>query len=879
MSNKTEFGIKIWNISAGSIFEVNQGTREKLHVKKAMFVNSLLLDYLMENGLTIVGGSYTRDVIGVDFDYGAHNAKDEIKKIQRIISQHQDDVEYVKTLEEKLEFVKAHEDLYVSKTSNELREDFYRDGISITYYKHAANGRRVPDETIHYRYWYRSTGKAKAGKTVFIRDELYDVAIDFIRMGIKLPDKNAKIVEMSAYSALIGSGIVGYVDLQPENILILKDVDSYFRTNVVSVETDENKECILKHLNDYEVKNTLWDGMALIDERIFPKRLKWLKEEGEYVEPEGFVLLRQHMFKACAFNTNIQMFFKDYYKDAYETAEIEDMFGIKHRAKDIKLITTDNAVKWIKFGVSYEYWCDYIHKTTGDRFGVVKTSHPSKFGKYQKTSYQMINTLSMDIMPSVAESSVNYINQLKTDDKVYLKYLADNKNFSNDYEVLLALVEQDPEFIKSEYFRYRRANIISEYVKKFKLGKTLQNAENLTICFSPYALLLYTVGEDIEKDETLCPDEDAVQVYTKRFACGEMLAGFRNPHCSQNNILALQNVRHPLMEKYFNFDGCTMAVNARHTDVQDRASGEDADGDTNYVTNEPNMVAHAYYCYKRYPTIVNNVAKSSKSYDNTPEDFAKIDNALKKCQANIGETANNAQLSLTYGFNFDDVLYEDVACIFSTLSQIAIDSAKREFDVDVSKEIVRLKNVINVKGNGIPKFYAAVQKVKGNVEVDKIHAKTNYNLKCPVNYLFDVKVAMKRTAKDTRKMEDFFVKYKLAEDRRKCKKVEELIQKYSIRLTDYSSEQSTEDDSTESLVFENDFDELIRDIRQTYISKNYLGLMSWLIDRAFCITSGAKRKQSVCSSSTKYNLPLLMNTLYKVSPSCFLQVWSKNLQS
>ncbi|MCQ2077505.1 MAG: hypothetical protein MJZ20_10880, partial [Bacteroidaceae bacterium] len=300
--------------------------------------------------------------------------------------------------------------------------------------------------------------------------------------------------------------------------------------------------------------------------------------------------------------------------------------------------------------------------------------------------------------------------------------------------------------------------------------------------------------------------------------------------------------------------------------------------DTNYVTNEPNMVAHAYYCYKRYPTIVNNVAKSSKSYDNTPEDFAKMDNALKKCQANIGETANNAQLSLTYGFNFDDVLYEDVACIFSTLSQIAIDSAKREFDVDVSKEIVRLKNVINVKGNGIPKFYAAVQKMKGVADNDKIRAKINHNLQCPVNYLSDVKIANGAKPNDMKKMEDFFIKYKLSENRKRCKKVEDLIQKYSIQLTEYASGQSTEDDATDSFVLENDFDELIRDIRQIYISKNYLGLMSWLIDRAFCITSGAKRKQSVCLSTTKYNLPLLMSTLYKVSPNCFLQVWSKNLQ-
>ena len=78
----------------------------------------------------------------------------------------------------------------------------------------------------------------------------------------------------------------------------------------------------------------------------------------------GMALLRQHFFKACAFKANIQLFFKDYYGDEYETATITDMFGVKHRVKDIKMITTDNAIKWLKFkdlmGATdkdaYQYW-------------------------------------------------------------------------------------------------------------------------------------------------------------------------------------------------------------------------------------------------------------------------------------------------------------------------------------------------------------------------------------------------------------------------------------------------------------------------------------------------------------------------------------------
>ena len=65
---------------------------------------------------------------------------------------------------------------------------------------------------------------------MFIRSELYDVAHEWLTMGIKLPDHGAKIVEMSAYAPLTTSTIVGTIDIPVENIVILKDQDSFFKT-------------------------------------------------------------------------------------------------------------------------------------------------------------------------------------------------------------------------------------------------------------------------------------------------------------------------------------------------------------------------------------------------------------------------------------------------------------------------------------------------------------------------------------------------------------------------------------------------------------------------------------------------------------------------
>lgn len=102
----------------------------------------------------------------------------------------------------------------------------------------------------------------------------------------------------------------------------------------------------------------------------------------------------------------------------------------------------------------------------------------------------------------------------------------------------------------------------------------------------------------------------------------------------------------------------------------------DQDSDSIYTTNQLQIVEHAKYCCENYPTIVNNIPKDSNIYNNTMEDFAKLDNKLSASQLDIGESSNLAQLAQTYDCTFDEQKYKDYICILSVLAQIAIDSAK-----------------------------------------------------------------------------------------------------------------------------------------------------------------------------------------------------------
>ena len=83
------------------------------------------------------------------------------------------------------------------------------------------------------------------------------------------------------------------------------------------------------------------------------------------------------------------------------------------------------------------------------------------------------------------------------------------------------------------------------------------------------------------------------------------------------------------------------------------------------------MVEHAKWCYKRYPTIVNNIPKDKNKYNNTSQDFTNMDNKLSHAQLAIGESSNLAQIALTYSHNFTEQKYKDIVCILSVLAQVA----------------------------------------------------------------------------------------------------------------------------------------------------------------------------------------------------------------
>ncbi len=510
------------------------------------------------------------------------------------------------------------------------------------------------------------------------------------------------------------------------------------------------KECSVDRCGEKQrLKNTLWDGMGLISEELFPKNNTM----------EGFIYCRSHFFKSCLFRGNIQEYFKDYYGDDYEMATVKDMFGNVFYVKDIKVIVTENSIKWIKFknlmgntdAEAYRYYKKFMKKH-GERFAIVKTAHASKYGDIQRSSYQINNSFpctDKDVLERIAKVSIDYCNALKLSHKAFMKHLSINasKRYSIN-NVLIALDGWNDNFKYTEYFKAKRNGIISRFKnERLKLGKLLQYGDNLTICGNPVALLMKVTGQNFLEEPCFKQIGNGIQCYTTRFKDGERLAGFRSPHNAPNNIVHLVNTYSEEIQRYFpNLGDNVIIINGIGTDVQNRLNGQDLDTDSIYTTNQHDIVNIAENAYMNYPTIINDIGLTGSSeYKKDMKSYAEMDSKISSSQYAIGEASNVAQLALSYyydGGSKSEEL-EDVFIICSVLAQVAIDSAKRMFDINVNQELARLSRLPCMQpkdGKKYPVFYAKVQeqKMKGKKKKKAIDESEIRGFNCPMEILADI---------------------------------------------------------------------------------------------------------------------------------------------
>lgn len=558
---------------------------------------------------------------------------------------------------------------------------------------------------VHYIFYKRGSGKAKNGYALYIQEDMYEKLIYRSRLGLNFKkDEELDLTSLLAYESLISSGINFTIELNPKTeILIIDDIYGIEFESLASVTREKNKEITTKN-EIIKLQNCLTDGQALLDESVF-------KEHGK--EDKGMMLLRNDLLKTCGFNTKLQKWFKQ-----NGITIITDMFGNEYEASKIKLVITPNSLKFLKFAYKigsgskkecYDYWKEHVDST----FGVVKCDKEGNYGSYNRSTYQLLNSIPNLIYDDLMELTTierDYVMLLKNDPAVFRNYLGCDAKLSlklekdieegdvslvENADLMNALMLVNSDIQYTTKFKKLKSVLISNYISHLKEGKIrLQDTKYVTIVSNPYEMLLSLVGK-YENKSIMTGRE----VYCKYYSDRQEFCISRNPHINAGNVMYSKNIYHNEYE-WFNFTDNIMAVNFFDNDMPDRLQGEDTDSDTNLVIPHPILVAKAQYCEENFATPINRVKGSSKPRKNNMVELQKLDVILSDNY--IGKIVNMSQIINSYlndviskgeSKEIIDELYQ-ASSRLSSMSQIEIDKSKKVFDnISMSKELNKMRQI------------------------------------------------------------------------------------------------------------------------------------------------------------------------------------------
>ena len=669
---------------------------------------------------------------------------------------------------------------YTTKISiQDIRKDLYLNGFKL-------NGK----EYVRYK---RSSGSAKGGSCLFVKKELSAMMAKWSRAG--LDEKEDLCLEdltsYEAYKALSLSSLVTTLDLDPCNILFVKDAIIKLKNqNVVKVFYDE-KTGLNAEETVCDVENNVFDGEGLLDVSVFKKANKSKK---------GMMLLRSRFFKCCAFNTNLKQWFID-----NNITSIDQLNGITFAKSidDIVLVASESCLKYLKMckgGFSrdnIERWCNEINQSS-PRFGVVKTDKPTRFfnGEMVETTYQLLNSLQLkqQKVKAFMHKYFEYI-RLVRDIKhtpEFIRFYLEGEDTGNQYDdynddsedtndlnaakemlsyssysfknaMCLELVKIDERVKYTDLFKNRVfSSIVDSLMLKLYNGRVLVNGTYATLFGNPFEYLNYII-KDKENDKARFDVENPVSIMKENeiscsfFEEGKKLVGSRAPHTTMGNVLLVENKKYSQIERYFNLTKQIVVVDAVNNNIQHRLSGCDYDSDSMLITDNEYLVEAAEKNYNLFPvpyTGFNYSKKKMTEFKNVSKkenmllNLYTIDNEI--ANNNVGRIVNlsqllNSHLWNTFGNGRDKSykeLYKKIA-ILAVLSGAEIDSAKRSFPFSTSKEYNRLNRF--ARSNGYlktkPLFFTILTKKNGHKpKISKIKQQNDRErvFKTTMDYLWDV---------------------------------------------------------------------------------------------------------------------------------------------
>lgn len=651
----------------------------KYYVKNGYILSDFMIEQLETTGAFI----QNTDLIAIDVESKINNTLD--------ISMY---TKYFFYDNEKKKYT-PYSNIPTVLNNKELRKWIYENGF-------------VCDDKKYIRF-KRSSGSARVGKCLFIDERLYKAMHEYEIMGLNIKDgQEIDLASFEAYISLTLSSIIGTIEIQPKNILVIDDYESVFQE--VCIDTVNINHKLHTEKKEVEISNSIWDGQSLMDISLFDR-----------YKNSGMLLLRNRFFKSCCFNCNIQKWFED-----NNITEISQLNGytIAKNIEDIKLITTPSSIKFCKFG-TVEEWIERMEST----FGIVKhekkTHHLN--GECVMTHYQLINTLQLDKeeIKELLKLPLDYIKKIREQPVImrhHISYGLYNECFDSPFlstnDIIYKLLGVNKNFYKTKFYEKFLKDIHDSYMNNLRNGKIMVNGNYSVLCGNPIEMLEHSIGK-FNGTQYI----QTQTVHSTRFSDGEEILGSRSPHVCAGCILITKNKRYSLIDKYMNATEEIVYVNSIKENLLFKLSGSDFDSDSLLLTNNKIMINAAKRNYDKFLISSNSVQakKIKRKYTN----IDKFDLDYKTSKNLIGEIVNLSQIlnSIMWDkINNGSTLEEEYEIIndinqLNVMSGIEIDSAKKEFDINNSQELNNLRNKYFFKDNNVdsnmkPYFFYEILKRK-----------------------------------------------------------------------------------------------------------------------------------------------------------------------
>lgn len=376
-------------------------------------------------------------------------------------------------------------------------------------------------------------------------------------------------------------------------------------------------------------------------------------------------------------------------------ADVE--YDIESRKPEI-----DNLKKKIKIEQERLTWDWYRAKLKKDKelFGVCKYEKCSKFGNKQQLWYQVLVSMNLDKdkLYKVAEPQIQELNLMKKHVAFFKRGLDMRPTNDMGTSMMLQLLDVNEDVSRTKWYTDYRRSQLSAILKRLYAGKIqIPNSDFVVLVSNPWEMLRASVGDEITESIL-----DGYEVYNDRYEDGEDLYGFRSPHIGSSSCALLKNAYHEEFKEWFNFTDRILIINSwgEGAFLSVKWGGSDTDSDSVFLGNDKTIL-EAVKEVQDYLIPINGLVPEAKMMEYTEENMAIVDGQL--CNDFIGKVCNLARdLQAMYWHLYNsgsqeakdkylNMIYDDI-CILYALSGIAIDSAKRRYDVNIASEIRRLKS-------------------------------------------------------------------------------------------------------------------------------------------------------------------------------------------